>query len=41
LSADDLGYLLLMIALLGATGVVTRRLARAPARPEARPEGLS
>jgi hypothetical protein len=29
-SAADLGYLLLVLAVLGATGFVTRRLARAP-----------
>jgi hypothetical protein len=29
-SAADFGYLLLVLAVLGATGVVTRRLARAP-----------
>jgi hypothetical protein len=34
ISAADLGYLLLVLALLVATGVVTRSLARAPTRPE-------
>jgi len=29
-SAADFGYLLLVLAVLGATGIVTRRLARAP-----------
>jgi hypothetical protein len=33
-SAADLGYLLLALAVLGATGIVTRRLARAPTPPE-------
>jgi hypothetical protein len=35
-SAADFGYLLLVVAVLGATGVVTRRLARAPT-PAGRP----
>jgi hypothetical protein len=35
-SAADFGYLLLVVAVLGATGVVTRRLARAPT-PVGRP----
>ena len=33
-AAADFGYLLLVLAVLGATGLVTRRLARAPTRPE-------
>lgn len=33
-SAADLGYLFLVLAVLGATGLTTRRLARAPTRPE-------
>ena len=33
-SAADLGYLLVALAVLGVTGVVTRRLARAPTPPE-------
>ncbi len=34
-SVADFGYLVLVLALLGVTGIVTRRLARAPAsRPE-------
>jgi hypothetical protein len=35
-SAADFGYLLLLLAVLGATGLVTRRLARAPT-PVGRP----
>jgi hypothetical protein len=33
-SGQDFGYLLLVIGVLALTGVVTRRLARAPTRPE-------
>jgi len=33
-SAADLGYLLVALAVLGVTGVVTRRLARSPTPPE-------
>jgi hypothetical protein len=34
LPAADLGYVLLVLGALGVTGVVTRRLAQAPSRPE-------
>jgi hypothetical protein len=34
LSGEDLGYVLLALGVLVLTGFVTRRLARAPARPE-------
>jgi hypothetical protein len=37
ISAADLGYLLLVLTLLSATGIVTRRLARTPTRPEGLP----